>query len=216
MVAAAPALASAALPRTVKLDDEVYEVRAPVTREAIEVIEVLASPDGGELASEYLRDKLLRRWFPSDFHAAFVAAPLYVQAVTLHHLLFHGAEQADGGDGKGDSERDSGPEIGWTDMLGLYCTAYRADPWTVYDQVPFPFFLTMVALADQHLARDALRAAEVAIVPHAKSGTGIIQALRRRAGFGAGAATGQASKERIAADRAALRAMFGGGGGGTA
>lgn len=90
-----------------------------------------------------------------------------------------------------------------------------ADPWHIYNETPWPFFVVMSVLRETASARQLLRMAEVEILPHTgKAAQKGIESLRERAGIQKpGTASDghglHAPPEVIEADRRRLRELFG-------
>lgn len=195
--------AEAARERVLRYDGERWEVRPPVVREAIEVLAALEKMRGGEDKwSHYLMLTILPRWFPSEFLTVFDRLSDGKQVECLSHLLYTGVVR------KKSKRKSRGQPPGWDDLLGTYALAYNADPWQVYNEVPFPFFLNMVQRADRQLARHTLARLELMDLPHmAKGRRAVLKRIQYRAGYYD--PTQGAPRKEIERDRAALRSMFG-------
>lgn len=178
----AEALTSADLP----LSGEIYEVRPPTIREAIEISATAAAVGAGE---DHVRSLALRceTWLPPALLSHLLELDEVAFVRVIRDLLRVHAEKAVPKQEAKEEEAAPAPkrEARDTDfrlLLADYCQVYGGDPWTVYDTTPWPFFLAMVAVQSHASARELLRLAEVEILPHtgkkAKEG---VESLSRRA-----------------------------------
>ena len=205
--------AEAARDRVLVAGNVRYEVRPPTVREAIEVLYAMDGiRQGEEEHLSLLMLTIIPGWFPEPFIPVFDDMEVVKQVETLRHLLYTGVvpqkrpEKAEG-DEEGDPSPPEPPK--WDDLLGSYCMVYSADPWQVYNEVPFPFFMNMVNRSARQLARSALSQVDLFQLPHmtknARKST--MNRLNQQAGY-KGKVT-HASKKEINKGRARLKALFG-------
>ena len=204
-------LAAAARTRIVTVDGVRHEIRPPTVREAVETLHAIERMNEEEDGLLYLLLTVLPGWFPADFVPVFDDMDLAAQLKCLTHLMYQGiVRPKKRGEGDGDEEGDRKPAE-WDDVVGTYCMTYHADPWYVYNEVPFPYFMTMVLRADRQLARHTLAHLELHDLPHVGKGRkNIILKLQRRAGHGNSGVPRKGTRKEIREGRAKLRELFGG------
>lgn len=221
------ALGAILLPYPVRslTSDEIYEVRPPTVRERVEVgSQLLAAAKGEEQDIEDLF-LLLWNWLPEHLVLDLLLGDAVMLFQTVEELLDghlkRGVEalkpppppDPQGKKKPKDPEpSDFDPRSAVWDYIQV---AQGADPWMVYNETPWPYFVAMTLVREMASARHLLRMAEVEILPHTgKEAQRGIESLRERAGVKNAGASGDgyglhAPPEVIAADREALRAKFG-------
>jgi len=220
------ALGAILLPYPVRsLTGEVYEVFPPTIRQRVEVGSQLLAAARGEQQDIEDLFTLLFDWLPEGL----VLDLLLGDAVMLFQTV---AELLDGHLKRGiedlkppkvedpkkknpeppDDPSDFDPRVAIWD----YCQVVGgSDPWRVYDETPWPYFVALTLVREMASARHLLRMAEIEILPHTgKEAQKGIESLRQRAGVKNAGSSGdghglRAPPEVIAADRAALRTKFG-------
>lgn len=193
-------LAVACSVRVLRLDGISYEVAVPTVRQGVEVLECAQSFTAGETEDlVFMMDQVLAPWFSEELMEAFGGCPFTEQMEFLRHVLFTGAELPER---KEEKPSEDAPADDWADLVASYCMVYGGEPWRVYNEVPFPFFLTMMMRTDKHRARANLMASEVVLLPHiGKKSRGLIASMKRRAGY----VERKPTEEDFARDRKALR-----------
>lgn len=182
-------LAEALTSADVPFSGEIYEVRPPTVREAIEISATAAAVGAGE---DHVRSLVIRceTWLPPALLSHLVELDVAVFIRVIRDLLRLHADKAvpaakrnDGSDGSGGTTaKRANRDTDFRLLLADYCQIYGGDPWQVYDNTPWPFFLAMVAVQSHASARELLRLSEIEILPHtgkkAKEG---VESLHRRA-----------------------------------
>jgi len=159
---------------------------------------------------EFLLREVLEPWWGREVYEEWRQEASTERVAILHALLARGTPLWDT---EPDGDRiGEGPEV-WCDALALYCDAFGADPWTVYDTVPFPFFMRLLPEARRTIGRRSWRAAEVVIIPHTskEERAKIMRKIQREAGLQleGDLPAGDATEAEIAESRAELDRLFG-------
>lgn len=185
------ALAQAGLPRLVELPEgQTVQVRPPVVRDAIELLEALTGALHGDDADAELVDEVAQRWLPAEVIRYLGELPTRQKLDILKGLVFQGANldamrrRAASQHARARARGDDPPDhMDWRLALSDYCQIFHAgDPWGVYCSTPFPFFLSMLEVAGAASARDLIRWLEMEVIPHmAKGSQKAIERLQHRA-----------------------------------
>jgi hypothetical protein len=179
-------LARALIPADLAAFGEIYEVRPPTVREAIEISAICAAVAAGTDHVRTLATRA-RTWLPPALVDALLTLEVAEFARITSDLVRLHAEKAvartkDAKTETAGAAKRRGRDSDFRLVLSDYCQVYGGDPWTVYDTTPWPFFLALIAVQSHATARDLLRLAEVEILPHtgkkAKEG---VESLQRRA-----------------------------------
>ena len=196
-------IANSARDRILVVDGVRHEIRPPTVREAIETLAAMdGMKDGNQESVRQFYLTIAPHWFPSEFLTVLDDMDAVEQMKCLSHLLYEGVRP-------GKKKKGDGSPPNWEDMIGLYSMAYRSDPWSVYNNVPFPFFLNMVNRADKQMARNVLSQVELFSLPHmGKKGDSVLRRLKMRAGYSTDASRAGSGKE-VAEGRSRLKSLFG-------
>ncbi len=211
------ALASASLPVRTSTGDLLH-VPPPTIRERLETETALLWATKGDEEDLWLLFDHLSAWVPRDVWAdllLFDAGGMFSEiARLLEHHVRHMLDVLDTEPPKREPADQAPAAIDLRIALSDYCHVFGGDPWRVYNETPWPFFVALSLVRETASARQLLRMAEVEILPHTgKEAQESIQRLRERAGVGRrGADDGHglhAPAEVIERDRAKLRELFG-------
>lgn len=212
-------LAEALTSVDIHVSGEIYEVRPPTVREAIEISAISASVSAGK---DHVRTLAARAstWLPPAMLSALLEldSAVFVRVVadliTRHARKVVSTPKSDP-DAEARAQKKKAPETDFRLVIADYCQVYGGDPWTVYDTTPWPFLLSLIAVQSHATARDLLRLAEVEILPHSgKAAKAGIESLTRRAegpGPDPTAPPETAPMDVVLAGRARIRAALGGG-----
>jgi hypothetical protein len=157
-------LLTAAYPRTVRLaDGSTHLVRPPTFGEAAVLLTAMQSDDEADRA-QYAAT--LDVWLPAPVREAVRLCPDGVR-----RLIFAGVEdmtiqRAAGAHPDAPPDRPGGARL--QSLLARYSVTYGADPWVVWQAVPFGVVMAMVDEAMAVEAQAVLNASLAATLPHMK------------------------------------------------
>jgi hypothetical protein len=162
---------TAALARTVTLPEEMgggtHEVRPPLFGEAATLLAFLG-PEADE-ADRALAEPMLRAWLTEPVFEAARVRPEIVEQLLYAGVRIEAAASAKPAPGQ-DQQPGESQKARLDTVLARYCAGYGADPWMVWERVPFGFVLEMSSELEAVRAADMLDAIRAASVPHLKPG----------------------------------------------
>lgn len=199
-------------PVEIRLGDQEFEVEPPTVRQAVEIRATLLSATQGSEADTATLLDLLDSWLPADLAAALRRMEAARALQLVSHLLDTQIRRFIRDSATKPEADEDGQDGGFDIRLALsdYCQVMGGDPWRVYNETPWPFFVVMTLARETAAARHLLRLSEIEILPHTgQAARAALASLRRRA-------TGQlaheepycAPREVIERDRAELRKMM--------
>lgn len=150
------------LSRKIRLGSRTVYLRPPTVRQTAQILYVLKHNSGRqdiELLFELLADL---DWNGSSdilvhIRNQMISTPDEFQQF-IRDILLQGYEIKESD--KKDSDESGPKEINWQKLTSDYCRAYPGrDPWQVYNETPFPFFMEMLPEARREQARQKFNAA---------------------------------------------------------
>ena len=146
------------------------EVPPPAVGQAVTLLELLAT--AGDADDRALLDAALDAWLPPEVADDLRSRDEEARARRLARLVSGGYDPPPA-TARATAQPEASP---WRALVATYCATYGADPWRVWCEVPFPFFLAMCDEAQAERARHTLSHALAAGIPH--MGRGAAKALR--------------------------------------
>lgn len=151
------ALSTSCLPRKIVVGERAVRLNPPTVRQAVEILHVLEHMEGPE--DEQLLFELLGGLEWSGAADIVILLRNFSEGSPLRFGRFLREILLQGYDPEEQTRRSKKgegvpEEADWKLLLSEYCRAYPGrDPFEVYDEVPFPFFMEMLPEARREIAR---------------------------------------------------------------
>lgn len=205
-------IAAAGAPLVVEVEGITQVVRLPTVREAI----LLQTAAPGMLERDANDARLYRgvltAWLPSNVVTFLdTLSVLDVSQIVASLLEVHDLPVVEDDSKKKDTGHSTCPDPFL--LVSDVAQVYGGSAWHVFNEMPWPFFLHLLARSNSAAARQLLRWAEVEILPHSgKAAARTLKSLEKRARGPAAKHESDhlyAPPELIQQDRARLREFLG-------
>ncbi|MDZ7658089.1 hypothetical protein [Fodinibius sp.] len=153
------------LPREIQLGDRKVRVRPPTVRQAVEILHVLQNMEDDEDVRLLMQQVRKLDWLGGIDIIVHLRNQMhgdpFAFSTLLKDIILQGYDpEKQTKKAKESDEEDIPREVDWKRLLSEYCRAYPGrEPFKVWDEIPFPFFMEMLPEARKEEARQHINSA---------------------------------------------------------